>query len=52
MKNISKYLIGYLDDLRRPLVLILLKMSGYDKTFQDKNGDKDKNKNNKLMYIR
>ena len=45
-------MIGYLEDLIRPLVLILLKMSGYVKTFQYKDGDKDKNKNNKLMYIR
>ena len=45
-------MIGYLEDLIRPLVLILLKMSGHVKTFQYKDGDKDKNKNNKLMYIR
>ena len=32
-KNNSKYLIGYLDEVLRPLVLILPKMSGYVKTF-------------------
>ena len=40
---------GYLDDVIRPLNLILRKISGYVKTFKDKNGDKDNNKNNKLM---
>ena len=30
----SKYLIGYLDKVIRPLVLILPKMSGYTKTFK------------------
>ena len=30
-KTNSKYLIGYLDKLIRPLILILLKMSGYVK---------------------
>ena len=38
---------GCLDGVIRPLVLILPKMSRYDTTFKD--GDKDKNKNNKLM---
>ena len=37
-KNNPKYLIGYLGDIIRPLVLILFKMSGYVKTFKDKNG--------------
>ena len=46
----KKYFIGYLDDLIRPLVLILPKMSGYIKTFSDK--DWDKNMNNKLMSLR
>ena len=41
-----KYLIGYLDDVIRPLVSILPKMSGYVKNFKDKDGDEDKNKNN------
>ena len=34
-KNNSKYFIGYLDKVIRPLVLILPKMSGYVKTFKD-----------------
>ena len=33
-KNNSKYLIGYLDEVIRPLVLILPKMSEYFKTFK------------------
>ena len=40
-------MIGYLDELVRPLVLILPKMSGYAKTFKVK--DEDKDENNKLM---
>ena len=32
-----KYLIGYSDDIIRPLLLILPKLSGYAKTFKDKN---------------
>ena len=39
-KNNSKYLIGYLDVVLRPLVSILPKVSGYVKTFKDKDGDK------------
>ena len=35
-------MIGYLDKVIRPLVLILPKMSGYVKTFKVKDGDKDK----------
>ena len=46
-KTHSKYLIGYLNRVIRPLVLILLKMSGYVKTFKVK--DRDKDKNHKLM---
>ena len=42
-KTNSKYLIGYLDKVIRPLVFILLKMSGYVRTFEVKNGDEDKN---------
>ena len=49
-KTNSKYLTGYLDEVIRPLVLILSKMSGYVKTFKVKDGDKDKN--NKLMSFR
>ena len=44
-KNNSKYLIGYLDEVIRPLVLILPKKSGYVKILEVKDGDK----NNKLM---
>ena len=33
-KTNSKYLIGYLDEIIRPLVLILPKMSGYVKTYK------------------
>ena len=44
----SKYLIGYLDEVIRSLVLILPKMSGYVKTFKDKDGNKD----NKLTSFR
>ena len=46
LKTNTKYLIGYLDKVMRPLVLIMPKMSGYVKTFKVKDGDKDKN--NKL----
>ena len=42
-KSNSKYCIGYLDKAIRPLVLIMPKMSGYVKTFEVKEGDKDKN---------
>ena len=48
-KTNLKYLIGYLDKAIRPLVLIIPKMSGHIKTFQVKDGDKDKN--NKLVYF-
>ena len=44
MKNNSKYLIGYLDDVIGPFVLILLKMIRYVKNFKDQN--------NKLMSLR
>ena len=32
--------------------MILAKMGGYVKTFMDREWDKDKNKNNKLMSLR
>ena len=38
-------MIGYLDEAMKPLVLILSKITGYVKTFKDKDGNKD----NKLM---
>ena len=41
-------MIGYLDDVIRPLVLVLPKMSGYVKTFKHKGRDK----NNKLLSWR
>ena len=44
-KNNSKYLIEYLDDTIRPLVLILPKIKGCVKRF------KDKNTNNKLLSL-
>ena len=45
-------MFGYLDDVKKPFVLIIPKMTGYVKTFTiDKDGDKDKNKNNKLMPL-
>ena len=49
-----KYFPGYLDEVIRPLVLILTKMSGYVKTSKDKDNDNDKNKNksNKLIHFR
>ena len=43
IKTNSKYLNGYLDKNIGPLVLIMPEMSGYFKTFKDKEG------NNKLM---
>ena len=46
-KSNSKYLIGYLDEAMRTLVLILPKMSRFAKTFKLKGGYK----NNKLMAI-
>ena len=48
-KTNSKYLIGHLDKVIRALVLIMTKMSGYDKTFKVKDGHKDKN--TKLMSL-
>ena len=48
-KTNSNYLIGYLDEVIKPLVLILSKMSGYVKSFNAKDGDKDRN--NKLMSL-
>ena len=42
-KTNFKYLIGYLDKAISSLVLIMPKMSGYVKTFNVKDTDKDKN---------
>ena len=40
-KNNSKFLNGYLDEVIRPLVLILPKTSGYVKTFKYQSRDKN-----------
>ena len=40
-------MIGYLDNVVEPLVLIMPKIGGYVKIFKVKDGDKDKN--NTLM---
>ena len=47
-KNDSKYLIGYLNEVIRAIDMILPKISEYVKTFKEKDGEKDKNKNNNL----
>ena len=49
-KTNSRYLIGYLDKLIKPLVLVLSKISGNVKIFKVKHGDKDKS--NKFMFFR
>ena len=51
-RNNSKYLIGYLGQAIRHLVLILPKMNGYVRTLEDKNRYKDKNEINKLESFR
>ena len=43
-KTYSKYLIGYLDNVIKPLVLIIPKMSAYVETFKVKDGYNDQNK--------
>ena len=49
MKTSSKYLIGYLDKVIRPLALVLPKMSRYVKIF--KVNDRNEDKSNKLMSL-
>ena len=49
-KTNSKYLIGYLDNVIKPLFLILPRLNGYVKTCKIK--DEDKYKNNKMMSVR
>ena len=49
-KTNSKYLVGYLDKFIRPLVFIMLKMSGYVKILKVRDVEKDKS--NKLMSFR
>ena len=48
-ENNYNYLIGCLDEVIIPLVLILFKINGYVKTSKVKNWDKDKY--NKLMHF-
>ena len=48
-KKNSKYLIGYLDEVLKPLVLILPKINGYIKIFIYK--IEDKNKKNKFLSL-
>ena len=48
-KNNPTYLIGYFDEVLRQFVLILPKMSGYEKILKDNSGNK--NKNTKLMFL-
>ena len=43
-KTYSKYLTGYLDNVIKPLVLIIPKMSAYVETFKVKDGYNDQNK--------
>ena len=45
-------MIEYLDEVIKPLVLMLLKMSVYVKNFKNEDKDDDKNKNNKLCLLR
>ena len=40
---------GYLDEVIKPVVLVLPKVSGYVKTFKGKSGDT--NKNSKLLSL-
>ena len=52
-KNNFKYLIGYLDEVIRQLVLILPKMSRYVKAFKAFKGKvANKDKNHKVMSLR
>ena len=44
------WISGYLDEVIRPLVLILPKMSGYVQTFKVK--EREKGKNSNLIYFR
>ena len=43
-------MIGYLDEVIRQLVVILLKMSGHIQAFKNKGGDK--NENNRSISLR
>ena len=44
-------MIGYLDEVIRPLVSVLPKMSGYGKTLKLEVRDGDKGMSNKLMSL-
>ena len=48
-KRNSGYFIGYLDEVVRPLVLRLSKMTGFVKTFKNKGAERSKN--NELMFL-
>ena len=48
-RNNFKYLIGHLDKILRVLVLVLPKMRRYFKTFKNADGDRDNDKNYKLI---
>ena len=43
VKTNSRHLVGYLDNIIRPLLLMLRKMSRHVQIFKVKNGDKNKN---------
>ena len=47
-KKNFKNLTGYLDEVIKPLVLLLPKMNGYVKAFKDESKN---NKNNKFMSL-
>ena len=49
-RTILSILIGYLDEVIRPVVLVLPEMSENVKKFKGFKDEGDKNKNNKLMY--
>ena len=44
-------MIGNLDKVIRPLVLILIKLNGYVKIFKVKVADKDKNKKHMVIKL-
>ena len=48
-RNNFKYLIGHLDKILRVLVLVLPKMRRHFKTFKNADGDRDNDKNYKLI---
>ena len=48
----TKYLIQCLNEVIRPLVLMLSKMNEYVKKLKNQDRNKDKNKNNKFLSFR